>query len=1121
MKKSIIKIVLSLSFFTLPLTAFGVGFLNSSISSNISKQEANNNDPYKATYLNDDGSILYETNFKKGETPKYLGPLPKKESDDAFIYSFATWIDESNGNSTNLTYRASYYQFNKTYKVTWLDYDDSILEIDYVKSLTLPEYNGEIPETFIINGNECSFSYWSGEGLNELIKSDLVFKATYTKILIKHKVRFVSDTGEVYDVKEYKHGEVPSYNGKTPSKSSEAGYDYKFIGWDKEFTRLLEDTTYVARFEKVPHKFKVTWKNIDGTILSEEQYDYHEIPTYKGNLPTYSIDDGYFYDFIGWDKGLNPITQDITYVARYKRNENKYLIKFYHNEILLYATYVKQGEIPTYEGKSILTYKDDYYDYAFVSWDKPVVAAFADASYYAQYEIINVHEFDVSFVDQNNEVLHTSKVKYNNLAAYPSDLETPKYKTSEGTYSFARWEPNISLPIKGNTIFKPVFTLLDKTYTITFYNYDDTIFDVIEVSRNSLLTYDRIPIKPGTTSTHFEFVGWDNEFGIVQSDLSFHPIFEEKINEYEIRFVNDNGALINKEVVEHGKYPTLDTVIPTSTYNPTYNFAGWSPRINAATEDITYRAIYTYYEVYDVRFVDYDGSFIRTIPIAIGGYSYYYGENPIRSDDEYNSYEFKGWDQSFKYIYKDETYVARYTPSSGKFHLTFLNADDSILYEYNETMGVYPLYPFPSPTYEGDSNYNYYFNGWDKQFDYVYENQTYKATYEKRKIITHIYKNYDDTILYQETLEEGNPSSYQGDTPTKPDGDNIKYIFVGFNLESESDFEKVYRAHFAEDKYYNIVFKDSNGEILETAKVKAGVTPNIPEVQSIRDDYEARIRYEFIGWDTEVVPATNDKTYTAQYNEIKLNKAVFSGDNYNQEVYFVEGESPLDKLTVFPEPIIDHVNERVQEFSDFSFVESTPEGDSIYVANYIDVNYRNVVDYMWDEGIIGFSEIVTYGSDSTYIGDTPKKAMDFEQTPFVFDKWDQETTNIRSFLVVNALYKTYGLKISNYSRFTFDEYGYSYTSTNKTSSSRGYVTFEILEDKTFTFSYQTSTEQSYDKLVITYYDSTNSRRTLVYSGNSSGTYSLTLRKGTTLTLEYTKDSSVDRGSDEVNVTFLN
>lgn len=67
----------------------------------------------------------------------------------------------------------------------------------------------------------------------------------------------------------------------------------------------------------------------------------------------------------------------------------------------------------------------------------------------------------------------------------------------------------------------------------------------------------------------------------------------------------------------------------------------------------------------------------------------------------------------------------------------------------------------------------------------------------------------------------------------------------------------------------NIKFLDSCGDIIETATVKYGETPvapsNIPAT-----DLGSGYGLKFVRWDKEIVPATDDTTYTAQFVQFKF-----------------------------------------------------------------------------------------------------------------------------------------------------------------------------------------------------------------------------------------------------------
>ena len=69
-------------------------------------------------------------------------------------------------------------------------------------------------------------------------------------------------------------------------------------------------------------KYTVTWKNWKGTII-ETDFDVEAgtIPTYDGDLEALNRDrdDTYLYQFNGWDKPLDPVTEDVEFTTTYKK----------------------------------------------------------------------------------------------------------------------------------------------------------------------------------------------------------------------------------------------------------------------------------------------------------------------------------------------------------------------------------------------------------------------------------------------------------------------------------------------------------------------------------------------------------------------------------------------------------------------------------------------------------------------------------------------------------------------------------------------------------------------------------------------------------------------------------
>ena len=112
----------------------------------------------------------------------------------------------------------------------------------------------------------------------------------------------------------------------------------------------------------------------------------------------------------------------------------------------------------------------------------------------------------------------------------------------------------------------------------------------------------------------------------------------------------------------------------------------------------------------------------------------------------------------------------------------------------------------------------------------------------------------------------------------------------------------------------------------------------------------------------------------------------------------------------------------------------------------------------------------------------------------------------------------------NYTNISNDStYPYSYnsatnewTSTNKTNSKTGTISFSVVEDGTYILSYSVSSEANYDKAYF-YKDGTEIG---VYSGTTSGTISLgSITSSNVIMVKYTKDSSNSSGTDSVTFSI--
>lgn len=130
---------------------------------------------------------------------------------------------------------------------------------------------------------------------------------------------------EIIKIANYFNAEVidlyNAYGGRYDIYSSE-GLHPNVTGMN-----LIADTLIDAMFS-VDHRYTVTWKNYDGTVLeTDENVGYGKVPVYNGAEPERAESDYYYYEFIGWDKEVEGVTEDVTYTAVFKEIGKQYAVK--------------------------------------------------------------------------------------------------------------------------------------------------------------------------------------------------------------------------------------------------------------------------------------------------------------------------------------------------------------------------------------------------------------------------------------------------------------------------------------------------------------------------------------------------------------------------------------------------------------------------------------------------------------------------------------------------------------------------------------------------------------------------------------------------------------------------
>ena len=285
---------------------------------------------YTVTWVDEDGTTLIDQkDYEYGAMPKFEGVEPTKAADAQYTYTFKGWDKDYTEVKGNQTYVAVYEKTTNKYTVKWVDEDETTLidQKDYEYG-AIPKFEGVEPTKAADAQYTYTFKGWDKDYTE--VKGNQTYVAVYEKTTNKYTVKWVDeDETTLIDQKDYEYGAIPKFEGVEPTKAADAQYTYTFKGWDKDYTEVKGNQTYVAVYEKTTNKYTVKWVDEDGTtLIDQKDYEYGAIPKFEGVEPTKAADAQYTYTFKGWDKDYTEVKGNQTYVAVYEKTTNKYNVTY-------------------------------------------------------------------------------------------------------------------------------------------------------------------------------------------------------------------------------------------------------------------------------------------------------------------------------------------------------------------------------------------------------------------------------------------------------------------------------------------------------------------------------------------------------------------------------------------------------------------------------------------------------------------------------------------------------------------------------------------------------------------------------------------------------------------------
>ncbi|MBR4635953.1 MAG: dockerin type I repeat-containing protein, partial [Clostridia bacterium] len=834
--------------------------------------------------------------------------------------------------------------------------------------------------------------------------ADATYTATYTQTVNSYTITWKDDDGTVIDTTTVEYGTVPIH--ADPSKAATAQYTYTFAGWDPEIVPATADATYTATWNMTLKRYTITW--IIGDMVELEEYAYGATPSHADPVKEATAE--FTYTFSGWTPEITTVTGDASYTANFTATKRSYTITWKDDDgTVINTTSVEYGTVPTHADPSKAATAQ--YTYTFAGWTPTVVAVTGEATYTATYTE-TVNKYMITFVDEDGTELQSSEVAYGATPEYTGETPT-KAATAEFTYTFKGWTPEIAA-VTGEATYTATYTATVNKYTIKFVNYDGIELQSSEVEYGAMPAYNgEAPTKPADAQYTYTFTGWTPEITAVTGDATYTATYASTLNEYTIKFVNEDGTELQSGEVEYGQTPVYNGETPTkeATAQYTYTFAGWTPEITEVTGETTYTATYSStVNKYTIKFVNEDGTELQSSEVAYGATPAYTGETPTKAATAEFTYTFSGWTPEIASVTGDATYTATYTATVNTYTVIWKNEDGTVLEtDENVPYGTVPTYDGATPVKPGDAQFSYIFDKWTPAVAEVTDDATYTATFTTAtNTYTVTWNNYDGTELEKdENVAYGTVPEYNGETPTKPADAQYTYTFAGWTPEVAAvEGNTTYTATFtATVNEYTITFVNEDGSVLQSSKVAYGEMPEYNGVTPAKEA-TAQYTYTFDCWTPAIVSVTCDATYTATYTAT-VNKYTIKFVNYDgtvlQSSEIAYGDTPAYAgETPTKAPTVDHT---------YTFAGWDPEiaavtGEATYTAIYNEAVRLYTIKFVNEDGTELQVIDVAYGDTPVYTGETPTKASDGLHR-YIFKGWDPEIATVTGDATYTATYTEY------------------------------------------------------------------------------------------------------------------
>ena len=580
---------------------------------------------------------------------------------------------------------------NKAYNCTFYNYDDTVLYTCEVAPTHTAIYRGKTPLRPSDEIYNYEFIGWDKP--THTIREDESFTALFTKKRRDYETKFLNYDGSLLYSTYVQAGDPAFYVGDTPTRPASDSETYIFNGWDRSVnTPIYEDTTFVAQYNIEYKQFHVYFFDYDETtVLYMDTVAYGAAANYGGpDLVGPDAEEGYHYEFTGWSVPFNAVTEDMTTVALFQKEKNKYDVTFKNwDEETLYVDQVEHGASAVYDGETPQREPDDLHYYAFSGWDKSLDNITEETTVHALF-VETDPDCTITFKNWDGTVLYETTVEFGADAVYAAEPPT-REETEMYTYEFVGWDRDTT-HVRTSFDVYAVYEEKLKEFTVNYLNYDSTLLYTVQIpyGESAVNTYlGETPTRPEDENYTYVFIGWNEDLTCIKSDL-------DTFAEYEAipkKIVPDGDDLPHGGGTGDNGSGSGSGGSGSGGDSGSGGGSGGGGGGPGGEMGLC------------VVFRNYDFTYITEDGVVLGHTAKYHPDppgNPTRPNNSVHSnYVFCSWDKSLENVQESFNTFAQYEIHESaitQYIVSFRNDDDTLLYEDVCEENDMPRYP------EGDEH---------------------------------------------------------------------------------------------------------------------------------------------------------------------------------------------------------------------------------------------------------------------------------------------------------------------------------------------------------------------------------------------------------------------------------